>query len=71
MVKTLSLLEGNEEVALNDVSSKTWNSKRPQTLSVRSETECSPHRLQGKLCTVTTHSIYLLNQYSLLRDYTV
>ncbi|XP_048008095.1 centrosomal protein of 72 kDa isoform X1 [Megalobrama amblycephala] len=46
MMKTLSLLEGNEEVALNDVSSKTWNSKRPQTLSVRSENECSPHLLQ-------------------------
>ncbi|XP_039516849.1 centrosomal protein of 72 kDa isoform X1 [Pimephales promelas] len=46
VVKTLSLLDGNEEAALNDVSSKTWNSKRPQTLSVRSENECSPHLLQ-------------------------
>ncbi|XP_077077692.1 centrosomal protein of 72 kDa isoform X1 [Siphateles boraxobius] len=46
VMKTLSLLEGNEEAALNDVSSKTWNSKRPQTLSVRFENECSPHLLQ-------------------------
>ncbi|ROL41491.1 Centrosomal protein of 72 kDa [Anabarilius grahami] len=46
MMKTLWLLEGNEEVALNDVSSKTWNSKRPQTLSIRSENESSPHLLQ-------------------------
>lgn len=55
MMKTLSLLEGNEEVALNDVPSKTWNSKRPQTVSIRSENESSPHLLQGKYCTVTTH----------------
>ncbi|KAK2903658.1 hypothetical protein Q8A67_008371 [Cirrhinus molitorella] len=46
MMKTLSLLDGNEEAALNDVSRKTWNSKRPETLSVRFENEHSPRLLQ-------------------------
>ncbi|XP_067303967.1 centrosomal protein of 72 kDa isoform X2 [Pseudorasbora parva] len=46
VMKTLSLLDGNEEAALNDVSSKTWNSKRPQTLSAGSENERSPHLSQ-------------------------
>lgn len=48
MMKMLSFLEGNEEAALNDVSRKTWSSKRPETLSVRFENECSPRVLQGK-----------------------
>jgi len=56
MMKTLSLLEGNEEVALNDVSSK-----RPQTVSVRSENKCSPHLLQGKHCIITTHIYFALS----------
>ncbi|XP_050986611.1 centrosomal protein of 72 kDa isoform X2 [Labeo rohita] len=46
MMKTLSLLDGNEEAALNDVSRKTLNSKRPETLSVRIENGCSPCLLQ-------------------------
>ncbi|XP_073703024.1 centrosomal protein of 72 kDa [Garra rufa] len=46
MMKTLSLLDGNEEAALNDVSRKTWNSKKPETISVRSENERSPRLLQ-------------------------
>ncbi|XDV40935.1 hypothetical protein PO909_009918 [Leuciscus waleckii] len=41
VMKTLSLLDGNEEAALNDVSSR-----RPLTLSVCSENECSPRVLQ-------------------------
>ncbi|KAK7146765.1 hypothetical protein R3I94_009564 [Phoxinus phoxinus] len=46
VMKTLSLLDGNEEAALNDVSSKTWNIQRPQTLSARSENESSPPLVQ-------------------------
>uniref|UniRef100_A0A8C1KV33 Centrosomal protein of 72 kDa n=1 Tax=Cyprinus carpio TaxID=7962 RepID=A0A8C1KV33_CYPCA len=41
MMKTLSLLEGNEEAVLNDVCRK-----RPDTLSVRFENERSPRLLQ-------------------------
>ncbi|XP_016426372.1 centrosomal protein of 72 kDa [Sinocyclocheilus rhinocerous] len=41
MMKTLSLLEGNEEAALNDVSRK-----RAETLSVRFENERSPRLFQ-------------------------
>ncbi|RXN27540.1 centrosomal of 72 kDa-like protein [Labeo rohita] len=51
MMKTLSLLDGNEEAALNDVSRKTLNSKRPETLSVRIENGCSPCLLQEDDCT--------------------
>ncbi len=47
-MKMLSFLEGNEEAALNDVSRKTWSNKRPETLSVCFENECSPRLLQGK-----------------------
>nr|XP_009290997.3 centrosomal protein of 72 kDa isoform X1 [Danio rerio] len=42
MVKMLSLLEGNEEVALNDSSRKSGKRRNLQTLSVRCENECSP-----------------------------
>ncbi|KAF4102716.1 hypothetical protein G5714_015599 [Onychostoma macrolepis] len=59
MMKMLSLLEGNEEAALNDVSRKTWNSKRPETLSVRFENERSPRLLQENPS--ETDIIHLIN----------
>ncbi|XP_043117730.1 centrosomal protein of 72 kDa [Puntigrus tetrazona] len=37
MMKMLSLLEGNEEAALNEVSRRTWSSRRPEAPSVRFE----------------------------------
>uniref|UniRef100_A0A673JT21 Centrosomal protein of 72 kDa-like n=1 Tax=Sinocyclocheilus rhinocerous TaxID=307959 RepID=A0A673JT21_9TELE len=48
MMKTLSLLEGNEEAALNDVSRK-----RAETLSVRFENERSPRLFQRKTLSLT------------------
>lgn len=55
-MKTLSLLEGNEEaVMFNDVSRK-----RRETLCVRFEKERSPRLLQSK-----THSLCLKHMASL------
>lgn len=52
MMKTLSLLEGNEEAVLNDVCRK-----RPDTLSVRFENERSPRLLQSKLSLSLTQTL--------------